>query len=543
LVDLPGLIQNETKGVTKADVELVKELTQQYISQPRTICLAVIAATNDYANQGILNRVQAADAEGERTIGIITKPDRLPAGSGSEKSFIALARNEDIFFKLGWHVLKNRAFEEGNSSFEERSAAESSYFRTSNFKTLPTESVGIDALRNRLSLILFEHIRRELPKLRNDLQDALAGTEQDLGLLGKSRGTIPQCRDYLMQISLDYYELCRSAINGHYEGEYFNGPDDESFSRSSSVAIRRLRAMVQVMNVGFAETLRKNGHTFAFDMSEDEGLDNGDRRVDIPASIAPVPSNDDVKHKSPIKTSRSEAFEWVSEAIVRNRGRELQGNFNPLLIGELFWKQSHRWRSLAENHVEEVADVCTTFLRDLMQDKCPKDVRNRVWSSQIQETLKERHAAALQELDLIMEDLKGYPINYNHYYTDTTRKLRQERHSKTLTKSIEGATQHIRLEGCDSTHTSAQIDIGQAVHSYAQHIDPDMARISCEEVLDCMLAIYKVRCDNLRESFRFKADHEIYAGITKDIHREHHNPSYRKAHHPRARTHFLSNFC
>lgn len=27
LVDLPGLIQNETKGVTKADVELVKEIT------------------------------------------------------------------------------------------------------------------------------------------------------------------------------------------------------------------------------------------------------------------------------------------------------------------------------------------------------------------------------------------------------------------------------------------------------------------------------------------------------------------------------------
>jgi GTPase SAR1 family protein len=36
-VDLPGLIQNETKGVTKADVELVQEITDRYISQSRTI--------------------------------------------------------------------------------------------------------------------------------------------------------------------------------------------------------------------------------------------------------------------------------------------------------------------------------------------------------------------------------------------------------------------------------------------------------------------------------------------------------------------------
>lgn len=107
LVDLPGLIQNETKGVTAADVELVREITDRYISQSRTIILAVVSATNDYANQGILTKVRKVDPDGERTLGIITKPDRLPAGSGSEAAYISLARNDDIFFKLGWHVVKN----------------------------------------------------------------------------------------------------------------------------------------------------------------------------------------------------------------------------------------------------------------------------------------------------------------------------------------------------------------------------------------------------------------------------------------------------
>ena len=41
LVDLSGLIQNVGNGVTDADVALVKPITDKYISQPRTICLAV----------------------------------------------------------------------------------------------------------------------------------------------------------------------------------------------------------------------------------------------------------------------------------------------------------------------------------------------------------------------------------------------------------------------------------------------------------------------------------------------------------------------
>lgn len=68
--------------------------------------------------------MREVDPSGERTLGIITKPDRLVEDSAQEKSFLALARNEDIFFKLGWHVIKNRAFEEGKFSLLERNASE-----------------------------------------------------------------------------------------------------------------------------------------------------------------------------------------------------------------------------------------------------------------------------------------------------------------------------------------------------------------------------------------------------------------------------------
>lgn len=64
LVDIPGLIQASTKGVSDADVAMVAEITNSYIEQPRTICLAVVAATHDAANQPILQRVRKYDPDG-----------------------------------------------------------------------------------------------------------------------------------------------------------------------------------------------------------------------------------------------------------------------------------------------------------------------------------------------------------------------------------------------------------------------------------------------------------------------------------------------
>jgi len=484
LVDIPGLIQTDTKGVTKADVKLVAEITDQYISQHRTICLAVVSGANDYANQKILTKVREVDPEGNRTLGIITKPDRLPAGSGSEKAFIELARNEDIFFKLGWHVLKNRKFEESSFSLEERNIAEATYLRTSNFKDLPSQCVGIEALRTRLSQLLFEHIRHELPKLRKDLEEALVDAGNQLGKLGKPRSQPSECKAYLSQLSLEYYEACKAAVGGHYEGKYFNTDADHYFSPTSPVTIRRIRAVVQYVNINFAENIRVNGHKYQIALFDKAKL--ADAQED---GEDDTPSTDLTK---PVKMNKTKALEWVRLVLVRTRGRELIGSFNPLLVGELFWEQCSKWEHLAVAYLDEVAQVCTKFLDLLLRDKCPKDVSARLRASFVQDALKARYDNALQELEKIMEDTRSYPINYNHYYTDTVSKRRQERQKNSLAKSIEAATSHTKLPGCHSDHTSAVIDVDHALGSYSVRVDPNMENVSCEEALDCLFAIYKV---------------------------------------------------
>lgn len=107
LVDLPGLIHSENKSQSKEDVEIIKAMVEDYIQEKRTIVLAVVSAKNDYANQIILKKARDLEAA-ERTLGVITKPDTLSAGSENEKSWIELAQNKDVIFGLGWHVLRNR---------------------------------------------------------------------------------------------------------------------------------------------------------------------------------------------------------------------------------------------------------------------------------------------------------------------------------------------------------------------------------------------------------------------------------------------------
>ena len=119
IVDLPGLIHSETKQQSAADVQLVLEVVRSYMTEPRSIILAVISAKNDFANQIVLRLARETDPSGSRTLGVITKPDSLVAGSESEAQFASLAKNQEVEFRLGWHVLKNMDSEKGKWNLAE----------------------------------------------------------------------------------------------------------------------------------------------------------------------------------------------------------------------------------------------------------------------------------------------------------------------------------------------------------------------------------------------------------------------------------------
>ncbi|OJD14081.1 hypothetical protein ACJ73_09119 [Blastomyces percursus] len=129
VVDLPGLVSVENEEHDAHDIKLVEDLVDSYLQSSRTIILAVVQATNDMATQQIIQRARHFDRAGERTVGIITKPDLI--NKGTEGCIALLTNNLDSTrLKHGFFLLKNpspQQLEEG-ISLSERKRQEADFF-------------------------------------------------------------------------------------------------------------------------------------------------------------------------------------------------------------------------------------------------------------------------------------------------------------------------------------------------------------------------------------------------------------------------------
>lgn len=84
-------------------------------------------------------------------------------------------------------------------------------------------------------------------------------------------------------------------------------------------------------------------------------------------------------NSGPKKISKAEAYSWVKGVVLRSRGTELFGSFNPHVIAELFWEQSQPWGELANAHADLICDICENFLSNLLEKQGANDVTPRIW--------------------------------------------------------------------------------------------------------------------------------------------------------------------
>ena len=137
---------------------------------------------------------------------------------------------------------------ERHDSLDQRNQSERAFFGKGNWQKLAPDMLGIETLRVRLSDLLFRHIKNELPKLREELDHIYDQTLLGLQTLGQGRSTVRQQKEFLMQLSLQFYDLTKAGVNGHYESDYF-GKVDTRPNFGLTLHERRLRAAVQLHNV------------------------------------------------------------------------------------------------------------------------------------------------------------------------------------------------------------------------------------------------------------------------------------------------------
>lgn len=208
----------------------------------------------------------------------------------------------------------------------------------------------------KLSQLLFEHVKNELPRLQADLEAALKSAEDELQILGKPRSTEVECREFFTDLNSKSFELCKAGVSGHYEHEWFK--EGASTLKDCDIPIQRLRAIIQWANTKFSDEFRRRGHMYELCMDAD--------KISRPT-------------KSPMKLSRPDAIVWAKKVLHRARGTELLGTFNPNMVAELFWEQSRGWEKLAVGHIENVASMCEQFVSTMLTSITPTNIKARVW--------------------------------------------------------------------------------------------------------------------------------------------------------------------
>ncbi len=473
IVDLPGLIHSENKVQSSADVALVSDMVRGYMQNPRSIILAIVSAKNDYANQIILKLAKEVDKSGHRTLGIVTKPDTLSVGSESEAAFVDLAKNEDVTFRLGWHVLKNRSYETRDISTEERNAAEAEFFSAGVWKDLPRSMVGITLLQARLSKVLLNQIKAELPTLVEDIENGVADATKHLEKLGEKRVTADEQRLFLLRIGQSFQALVKAAVDGIYVDPFFG---ELSSDQGDS---KRLRAVVQNMNVDFAEMMRTQGQRR--------------RIVDQKRS-----ATKDGRQRSSKSITRDEYESEIVDLLKRNRGKELPGMFNPLIVGELFHHQSQPWEGKARLHIKNICDAVEIFLEQTLAHLADENTASNLLHDVIGPLTHERAKEINLKLDeILIPFTRGHPITYNHYFTETIQEIRQKRLEKDVTDRLRKLSPSL-FDGDASRDDKiaktigASLKVSDLISALSSRTEADMDKYAASEILICMEAYYKV---------------------------------------------------
>ncbi|NXM72084.1 MX protein, partial [Serilophus lunatus] len=182
LIDLPGIARVAVGDQPKDIGEQIKILLKRIIGCKETINLVVVPCNVDIATTEALKMAQEVDPSGERTLGILTKPDLVDRGT--EESIIKIMRNRVIPLKKGYMIVKCRGQQDIHNKLTLASAIqqERNFFESHrHFSILVKEGKAtIPHLAEKLTNELVKHIIKTLPALESQIREILHRTLQDL---------------------------------------------------------------------------------------------------------------------------------------------------------------------------------------------------------------------------------------------------------------------------------------------------------------------------------------------------------------------------
>ncbi|KAI0820111.1 P-loop containing nucleoside triphosphate hydrolase protein [Trametes gibbosa] len=211
-VDLPGIVQNAESEV----VELVEEMVNSYITGTSLI-LVTLPMSDDIENQKAARLAYLADQKGLRTIGVLTKPDTLAAGSTKLRDmWLDVLEGRKHTLLHGYYCTRQPDDEERIRGVEGAAAreAEKTFFaRTQPWAgSVHQGRFGTANLVRSISKLLTQIIRESLPQQLSNVAAQLAACRAQLDALPPAITTEPSA--FVLALVTRFAADLRATIYG-----------------------------------------------------------------------------------------------------------------------------------------------------------------------------------------------------------------------------------------------------------------------------------------------------------------------------------------
>ncbi|KAI6107743.1 P-loop containing nucleoside triphosphate hydrolase protein [Pisolithus croceorrhizus] len=409
-VDLPGLIASVGHAGNASDIDLVKNLVISYIEKPSCLILLTVACETDFENQGAHHLAKQYDPNGKRTVGVLTKPDRIPLGE--EESWIRLLRNEVEHLDNNWYCVKqpsSRDISLGTNWVEARKMEKEFFAGERPWSGLDShlhQFLGTGRLTERLSAILAELIARRLPEIQNELQTIIVQARSDLEELppAPSNNPVGEIHRVLNGFVRELSELLKGT------------PDENGLVQTIRLHSEAFRREVYSTAPNFLPWEQKDSHRRlhmppARFLSNEENVDTEDEDDD-----------DDLGPMQPVR-SRGNAI-YIDEVMQRaqnGRTRELPDYYPFVVQADYVSTIVKKWQEPAVELFEVVNSIIRERVGKLVEEHLAHLGRGGVMQAVLMivyDHLDEAAARAKQKIDWLLQ-IEGTPATMNtHYYTD-----------------------------------------------------------------------------------------------------------------------------
>ncbi|XP_012495522.1 PREDICTED: interferon-induced GTP-binding protein Mx2 [Propithecus coquereli] len=218
LIDLPG-IARVAMGNQPQDIGYkIKALIKSYIQRQQTINLVVVPCNVDIATTEALSMAQEVDPNGDRTIGVLTKPDLVDRGA--EKSILDVVRNLTYPLKKGYMIVKCRGQKEVTDrlSLAEATKREMMFFQTHPYyrALLEEGKATVPRLAETLTAELVMHIKKSLPLLEDQIRECHQRAVEELRRCGAE---VPSEKTNQLVFLIEKIKVFNQDIEKLVEGE------------------------------------------------------------------------------------------------------------------------------------------------------------------------------------------------------------------------------------------------------------------------------------------------------------------------------------